>query len=328
VGSVQKIAGVPFPLPPMIAVTATGLPTSRPGGWSFEPKFDGFRCLAFASGGRVKLQSKQCRSLQRYFPEVVEAITALDTELVLDGELVVWQRGRLDFGALQQRLHPAASRARALSLSMPAAYVVFDVLCHEGVDLRRRPYRERRQALERLLERRLPNGLVLMPMSTDPAVAQAWLVDHTDAGVEGVVAKRLDQTYRAGGRSWQKVKARRTAEAVVGGILGPPEHPEALVVGRHDDNRRLRIAGRTSPLAPTARAQLAALLTLEDGPHPWPKVIPSSRFGQRPSEPVEYTRVVPNVIVELDVDTSFADYRWRHPTRFVRMRADLAVDDL
>jgi ATP-dependent DNA ligase len=276
----------------------------------------------------VKLQSRQQRSLTRYFPEIAAAVGALDVDVVLDGELVLWRDGRLDFAALQQRLHPAASRADALARSMPVSYVIFDLLEVAGADLRRRPYLERRACLEDLLGRQVPHGLVLMPASSDPAVAQLWLINHSAAGIEGVVAKRCSHSYRPGKTTWHKVRTRVTAEAVVGGVLGSIKHPEALVVGLPDQSGRLRIAGRTTPLPPALRHELPELLVAAGETHPWPAAIPSSRFGQRPSTPVDYTRVVPSLVVELDVDVAFEQHRWRHAARLVRLRRDLASDDL
>jgi ATP-dependent DNA ligase len=238
------------------------------------------------------------------------------------GELVLWREGRMDFAAMHQRLQPAESRTRELSLAMPASYVVFDVLALGGKDIRSRPCSVRRAMLEELLARRLPHGLVLMPMSTEPAVARAWLLNHSDAGIEGVVAKRLDQPYRAGGRMWWKVRTRFTAEAVVGGVLGTLARPEALV-GRPDRRGQLRVAGRTSALSRAARDDIAAVLAAAGAEHPWPPTIPSSRFGQRPGEPVTYVQVAPTTVVELDVDTAFEDHRWRHPPTFIRVRRDL-----
>jgi ATP-dependent DNA ligase len=322
------IAGVEYPLRPVRADAAQALPLVHPGRWAFEPKWDGFRCIAFRGPERAVLQSRQQRPLPRYFPEIAGAVSELDREVVVDGELVVWHEGRLDFAALQQRIHPADARARQLSIARPASYIVFDLLARDGVDLRPLPYRKRRKKLEKLLSDRLPHGLVLMPMSTDRAVAQAWMLDHSAAGIEGVVAKRLDQSYRGRGRTWQKIRTRRTAEAIVGGVLGTLEQLDALVVGRCDSSGRLRISGRTGPLSPPARAEVRAVLAPSLGAHPWPEVIPSSRFGQRPSQPVEYTRVVPSLVVELDVDTAFEHHRWRHAARLVRVRRDLGINDL
>jgi hypothetical protein len=144
-----------------------------------------------------------------------------------------------------------------------------------------------------------------------------------------VVAKRLDQHYRAGGRTWRKIRTRLTAEAVVGGVLGSIARPEALIVGRYDARGRLRVAGRTTALPRPARAELGRLLTMPaSGTHPWPVTIPSSRFGQRPSEPINYVQVAPTAVVELDVDTSFEQDRGRHATRYVRLPADLHHGDV
>ncbi|WP_433504792.1 RNA ligase family protein [Pseudonocardia halophobica] len=317
---------VPYPFRPMIAVTAAELPVGEK--WIYEPKFDGFRCLAHASGGKVRLQSRQLRPLTTYFPEITAAVAELGENVVLDGELVAWHEGRLDFTAMQQRIHPLASRASQLAMQRPAAFVVFDLLASKGEDRRGEPFSERRRRLEKLLEKRLPHGLVLMPMSPDIRVARQWMLQHTASGIEGVVAKRVDQTYRSGGRSWRKVKTRMTAEAVVGGVLGSLEEPEALIVGRRDLRGRLRVSGRTTALSRTARTELVPLLAAGEESHPWPDVIPSARFGQRPSMPVEYEKVRPAVVVELDVDAAYEHERWRHAVRFVRVRNDLTIDDV
>jgi ATP-dependent DNA ligase len=160
--------------------------------------------------------------------------------------------------------------------------------------------------------------LTLMPMTTDLAAAQLWMVDHCAAGIEGVVAKRLAHVYRPAGRTWRKVRTRTTAEAVVGGVLGLAVQPDALIVGCRDASGWLRVSGRTTPLSPSARSTMTDVLEPPAASHPWPRTIPSSRFGQLPSEPVAYTKVKPRVVVELDVDNAFEDYRWRHPCRFSR----------
>ncbi|GAA4692496.1 ATP-dependent DNA ligase [Pseudonocardia yuanmonensis] len=317
---------LPYPLEPMVAVRAEDLPVGEK--WIYEPKFDGFRCLAHAAGGRIRLQSRQKRSLTRYFPEIVAAVAALGEDVVLDGELVIWQQGRLAFDALQDRIHPSTAHAGRLAAALPAAFVVFDLLAHEGADLRPLPYAERRRRLEELLGTRLPHGLVLVPASTDVGVGRLWQREHTASGIEGVVAKRVDQTYRAGSRSWRKVRTRLTAEAVVGGVLGSLEDPEALVVGRFGRHGRLRVAGRTTPLGGAARTHLRRLLSAADAEHPWPTVLPPSRFGQRPGRPVEYVQVRPSVVVELEVDAAYEQDRWRHPVRFLRSRPDLRPEEI
>jgi ATP-dependent DNA ligase len=293
-----------------------------------EPKLDGFRCIAHRGERRVALQSRQQRQLTGYFPEIVAALQELDVEVVLGGELVCWTEGRIDFAALQRRLYPAATRAQQLSVEMPAAYVVFDLLALDGTDMRPKPYSDRRALLEALLARQLPHGLVLMPMTTDFTVARTWMLSYTRAGVEGVVAERLDRAYRASARTWMKIRTRLTAEAIVGGVLGSLEQPEALILGRPDHRGCLRVAGRTTPLPRAARTQIAATLTPAGDTHPWPPAIPSSRFGHLASTPIEYLQVAPTTVVELDVDLSFENHRWRHGARFVRIRAELRPEDL
>ena len=211
---------------------------------------------------------------------------------------------------------------------MPAAFVVFDLLAHGRTDLRDLPYRHRRDALEALLGRGLPDGLVLTPSTLDAAVARSWLSGHGAAGIEGVVAKRLDQPYRPGVRGWQKLRSRLTAEAVVGGVIGPIDAPRVLLLGRLDRDGHLHLVGRTTELTPAGRDAVAALLRPHTGSgHPWPNPLPSTRWG-RPGAPTAYTPVRPEVVVELTVDTAVEHHRWRHPAHFVRVRADLRSDDL
>jgi ATP-dependent DNA ligase len=167
---------------------------------------------------------------------------------------------------------------------------------------------------------------VLTPSTTDPAVAHSWLRNHgsvSSAGIEGVVAKRLDQPYRPGVRGWQKLRSRLTAEAVVGGVIGPLDAPRVLLLGRLDRDGHLRLVGRTTELPPAGRNAVAARLRLHTGSgHPWPNPLPSTRWGQ-PGAPTAYTPVRPDVVVELTVDTAVEHHRWRHPAHFVRVRADL-----
>jgi ATP-dependent DNA ligase len=232
----------------------------------------------------------------------------------------------VDFGALQQRLRQSApARAAKLAGEMPAALIGFDVLHHSGRDLRPASYDERRRVLEDIL-REAPRGVGLMPMTTNPDAAGAWLRGQPP-GIEGVVAKRRDQRYRPGDRSWQKLRVRSTTEAVIGGVFGTLEHPEALVLGHYRTNR-LRVVGRTSPLPLAARAELRRLLRLPQGEHPWPLPLPSSRFGQTPGGEVDYTQVAPELVVEVETDTAFEQGRWRHATRYLRLRADLAPEDV
>ncbi len=154
------------------------------------------------------------------------------------------------------------------------------------------------------------------------------LCSPASAGRSPGTSQRSSTPSPSGGRPWLKIRTRLTAEAVVGGVIGPLDHPEALVLGRPDQQGRLRVAGRTRPLSPAVRAELAALLTPAAAGHPWPLAIPSSWFGQLPSKPIDYRPVVPDRVVELDVDTAFERHRWRHGARFVRVRPDLQPADL
>jgi ATP-dependent DNA ligase len=207
--------------------------------------------------------------------------------------------------------------------------VVFDVLSAGGTDLRRLPYRVRRGVLEQLLDEARP-PLALVPMTLDGDAARVWLTDHLAAGVEGVVAKRLDHAYLPGRRAWSKVRGRTSAEAIVGGVLGPIRAPVALVLGRRDQLGALRVAGRTSTIPRAQRAELGALLRPAGAEHPWPPVLVPSRFGA--AAPVAYHRVRPDVVVELAVDSAVDVLRgravWRHPARMVRVRHDLWTADV
>lgn len=180
----------------MLARLSRELPS---GDFFYEPKWDGFRCLAFVAAATVDLRSRHQRPLARYFPELVSALGSLPRPAVLDGEIVVSGPGGLDFEALLGRLHPSPSRVRRLAREAPAAFVAFDLLADGGDDLRARPFAERRARLEALLAR-APPGVRITPATTDPAAARAWLDRPPRTGIDGVVAKRRDQPYaRAAG---------------------------------------------------------------------------------------------------------------------------------
>jgi ATP-dependent DNA ligase len=308
---------------PMLARAVPTLPATD--GWSFEPKLDGFRCCVQVTDGHVVLASRRHRPLGRYFPEILAAASKLPSGVILDGELVIARASGVDFAALQQRLHPSESRAARLARLSPAAFVAFDLLAVGGRDVRHKPYKRRRKMLVKLLAPHRA-GIGLMPATTDPQAARVWLTGQPP-GVEGVVAKRRDQPYRSGARGWQKVRARSSSEAVIGGVLGTMERPDALVLGRFDDKGRLRVAGRTRPLAPDVRTQLAAHLAPPSCSHPWPTRIPASRFGQLPGAYIDYVQVEPSIVVEVETDTAFEHGRWRHPATCLRLRLDLIPTD-
>jgi ATP-dependent DNA ligase len=308
------------PVPPMVAKAVDRLPAGP--GWSFEPKLDGFRAVAFIGSGSVFLQSRQLRDLTAAFPDVAAGVAQLG-EAVVDGELVIWRGGRCDFAALQQRLHAGRPRVGHLAASSPASFVVFDLLFRAGRDLHHRPYATRRRKLTKLLDHTRAAGVVLAPATEDPTTASTWMRDYSASGIEGVVAKRQDQPYRPGVRGWQKLRTRVTADAVVGGIIGPLAQPRALLLGRYHDGR-LRLVARSTTLAPAASRELGRWLR-PAAIHPWPEVLPPQRFGHTPTS---YTRVIPDLVVELSVDLATEGLRWRHPARLLRLRTELTAIDL
>jgi ATP-dependent DNA ligase len=310
---------VRWPVTVMVARTAATIPVGER--WRYEPKADGFRCVAIRTAeGRVQLQSRQQRPLIAAFPDIVDILAErLPPGTVVDGELVLMTGARIDFQALQRRL---ASRR----VDTPATLVVFDYLSQSGVDLRPLPQAQRRDRLEQLITTS-GTGLALMPATADPLGAAAWM-HHGAHGIEGVVSKRADQGYLPSRNSWSKTKAKNSVEAIVGGVLGSPRAPQALILGRYDRRGRLLVIGRSFPLRSEASAAVAAALTQPTGPHPWPTVLPGGRFGLPGSDPVEHTPVAPTLVVEIEADTNFELGRYRHGVKFVRIRAELHPEDV
>src|SRR5688500_16997055 len=197
---------LPFPPPiaPMEAKTAAAVPTGE--GWAYEPKWDGFRAIAFRDGDEVELTSRKQLPFNRYFPEIVETVrTGPAARAVLDGEIVIFGPRGLDFDSLLQRIHPAASRVARLAKETPASFVVFDLLAEGDEDLRDTPFGERRERLEKLLAK-ANAPLLLSPETDDAEVATGWLTEYDVSGLDGVVAKRRDRPYRSGEREMIKVK--------------------------------------------------------------------------------------------------------------------------
>ncbi|MFC0509073.1 ATP-dependent DNA ligase [Micromonospora costi] len=318
------------PLTPMLAAAVDAVPEGR--GLAYEPKWDGWRALAFRRADSVFLQSRSGRDLTRYFPEIARAVrTAVPPGTVLDGELVVWQGERTDFALLQRRV-TAGRRLTAVARAHPANYVLFDLLGAPPdrvlLDL---PLAERRALLTDLLAD-APASLTLSPLSTDVGQAMEWLRAWTAAGVEGVMVKTLDGRYEPGRRGWRKYRAWCSTEAIIGGVTGTADDPETVLLGRLDETGTLRYTGRSHPLRPHQRRELAPLLTPAGpgGPaHPWPQPLPAAWSGQldRP-EPLPYVPVDPTVVAEIEVDTAYEHHRWRHRVRFLRPRADLDASDV
>ncbi len=263
------------PIEPMLAKLATEIPAGD--GFHFEPKWDGFRALVFRGGEEVYIQSRDLKPLDRYFPELHDALQAgLPDGCVLDGEIVIATAHGLDFDALQMRLHPAASRVARLAIETPAAFVGFDALAADGQDLRGIAQSERRGRLERLLAGARP-PIHLTPMTGDRRLASEWLARFEGAGLDGVIAKPVDGIYQPGKRAMIKVKHSRTADCVVAGFRWHKEGKDArvgsLLLGLYDDKGRLQHVGVTSSFTMSARAQLLAELgPLREGAlegHPW-----------------------------------------------------------
>ena len=312
---------------PMEAKAVAELPVGRE--WQYEPKWDGFRCIAFRDGAEIELRSKAGKSLTRYFPEIVVALKSISAKrFVLDGELVVPSGGALSFDSLLQRIHPAASRVAKLSQATPALYIVFDLLVDErGRALVERELNERRPLLDAFAKRYFtvaPAFLRLSPRSRAIAVARRWLEGR--AGLDGVVAKRTDMPYRSGDRSgMQKIKRIRTADCVVGGFrYATKGHAVgSLLLGLYDADGLLDHVGFVSSFSAEERKGL--LRKIEQ------LVKPPGFTGQKPGGPSrwstarssEWEPLAPKLVVEVTYD-HFSGDRFRHGTSFVRWRPDKA----
>jgi ATP-dependent DNA ligase len=297
-----------------------------PGGCRYEPKWDGYRLVVVRGAASTRLWSKQGRDLTDRFPDVAAAALAqVPAGSVVDGEVVVWNGSRLDFGLLQQRMATAPGRMAALVAAAPASYVAFDLLAAGGTDLRRRTFRARREELEALAARWAP-PLQLSPVTADVEEARQWFTDFRAAGVEGLVVKGASSRYAPGRREWLKVKSWETTEIIAGGVIGPIQRPSQLVAGLLRDGE-LVVVGRTSPLSPRQAEELAAVLTPAGPDHPWPDRIGTGRFGGgRLSVPL--TKVAPDVVVEVSADAALQAGVFRHPMRYLRVRTDLRPEDL
>ncbi|QVJ03079.1 ATP-dependent DNA ligase [Nocardiopsis eucommiae] len=307
----------------MLATAVDALPTGE--SLLYEPKWDGFRCLA--ETGPVRMSSKSDKPLNQKFPEIADALAALPEGLLLDGEIIRWaEDGRLDFQALLRRNSASVRRARALSRSEPCHLVVFDLLRVGGRDLMGRALSHRRGELERLMGLvEQPSPLTLGWQTDNPEVAMQWWEDMPAVGVEGVMIKDGRRSYRPGSRGWRKWKHRVTTEAIVGGVVGHARAPRALILGRVDSvTGELRVAGRTTDLSPEQSEELAPHMVKTDD-HPWPRTL-AATWGSEGRQ--HYTQVEPHVVVEVSPDSAEVAGRWRHVVRYVRVRPDLTPEDV
>ena len=296
-------------------------------GWQYEPKWDGFRCIAFRDGDELALRSKSGQPFERYFPEIVEALLALRaTRFVLDGELVVPSGAALSFDDLLQRIHPAASRVARLAKESPATYLLFDVLAIDGTSLLDEPLERRRAALERFAQANVaPDDLRLRlsPATRERAVVDDWY-RRVGGALDGIVAKRIDAPYRSGLRDAAvKVKAIRSADCVVGGyrVAESGDAIGSLLLGLYDDEGRLDYVGFTSGFAAAEKAKLLARLR--------PLATETSFTGRAPGGPSRWNRgkstewqaVRPELVLEVAFDQVTGE-RFRHGTRPLRWRSD------
>ncbi len=295
--------------------------------WEYEPKWDGFRCIAFRDGKKLELQSKSGQSLGRYFPEIVEALLRLKaSKFVLDGELVIPVKGGLSFDDLLQRIHPAASRIARLSQETPAHYIVFDLLVDEaGKAMYELPLNQRRVKLESFSKKYLAKNqsIELSPKTKNIAVARKWL-STPGMKLDGVMAKRLDLPYRSGQRDgMQKVKRMRTADCVVGGFryASKGKVVGSLLLGLYDESGLLHHVGYTSSFNELEKKELTKKLE--------PLIQPPGFTGNKPGGPSrwstkktsEWEPLQTKLVVEVQFD-HFSGGRFRHGTKFLRWRPD------
>jgi ATP-dependent DNA ligase len=330
------------PIQPMLAKAVAGLPDGD--GWLYEPKWDGFRAIVFRDGDEVYTQSRDLKPLDRYFPELAEPLKgALPDRCVVDGEIVIARDGALDFEALLLRIHPAASRVNMLAAESPASFVAWDLLCLGDDDLREVPQGERRAKLESALGGVQP-AVHLTPATSDRATAADWFDRFEGAGLDGVIAKRLDAPYQPGKRAMLKIKHQRTADCVVAGFRwhknGPGTHVGSLLLGLYDDTGNLNHVGITSSFSWDRRAELTdELAPLRENAmagHPWQEWAEWAGYseaeasGQRlPGATSRWNRgkdlswepLRAERVVEVAYD-HLQGNRFRHATTFKRWRPD------
>jgi ATP-dependent DNA ligase len=313
--------GPNVPFPPMEAELVEEIPVGD--AWQYEPKWDGFRGVLENDGGDLALWSRNGRPLLRYFPELRRLGDLLPPHSALDGEIVIERDGRLDFDAMQMRLHPAESRIRRLAAETPSTFIAFDVLLWNGEPIHSRPLRERRPIL---LER--AKGFRISPASADLTQAKAWLDRLEMLGLDGIIAKRTDVPYKPGSReAVRKVKKHKTADCVIIGYRMNGKRIAVLNLGLYRKDGTLDFAGHTSGITGALQQQLQELLPpLRAAEEPATGRQPGmenrwtgSRWSQ--GRELEWIPTLPKVVVEVRFDKVEED-RFRHGTRFLRFRPD------
>jgi ATP-dependent DNA ligase len=316
-----------LPYPPMEALAVDEIPVGDE--WQYEPKWDGFRCLALRDGARIELQSKSGQPLTRYFPDLVDALRRLSAKhFVLDGEIVIPIGERFFFDELLQRIHPAASRVQKLASEHPALLIVFDLLTDErGKLLVEQPLIERRKRLEKFAAKYFSGqkSIRLSPATNALSTAQRWF-RGVGGNLDGIVAKRRDLPYRSGERDgMQKIKKQRTADCVVGGFryATGARTVGSLLLGLYDDEGKLHHVGFTSSFKAAERQKITARLEKLIGAPGFTGRAPGgpSRWSTRKSD--EWQPLRPKLVVEVEYD-HFTGGRFRHGTRLLRWRPDKA----
>jgi ATP-dependent DNA ligase len=323
------------PVSPMLAKLTRELPEG--GGWSYEPKWDGFRCIVFRDGDDVELGSRNEKPLTRYFPELLDPLrAALPEKAVLDGELVIATERGLDFDLLSQRIHPAESRITKLAAEIPAAFVAFDLIAEGKDDLRSKPFSERRARLEKMLKKAKP-PVRITPATTDVELAKEWFDRFEGAGLDGVVAKPLAGVYAEGERTMAKVKHLRTADCVVAGyrVHKDGKGVGSLLLGLFDEAGTLHHVGVASSFAAPMRTQLEAELepyrknALRD--HPWKDWaeaqaeaggrMPGAQNRWNAKKDMTWEPIRTELVAEVAFEHMQGD-RFRHTARVQRWRPD------
>ncbi|MBM2712688.1 ATP-dependent DNA ligase [Mesorhizobium caraganae] len=320
---VKPSFGLPLDTEPMEAKSADALPDDS-SQWQYEPKWDGFRCLAFKAGDEVELRAKSGKPLGRYFPEVVAMLRDLNAqEFVVDGEIVIEVEGSLSFDALQMRLHPAESRIRKLSAETPAKLILFDMLASADASLMDQPLSARRAALEALVRAEPASGLELSRCTKNLGTATKWLSESGQGSTDGVVAKLLNGEYRPGERAMVKVKRLRTADCVVGGFryLANSREVGSLLVGLYNDQGKLDHVGFTSTIARQDRSTLTRELEALRSPPGFTGKAPGGPSRWSTERSGQWEPVRPELVVEVRFDHITGD-RFRHGTKLMRWRPD------
>lgn len=309
--------------PPIETMEAKVMESWPSGAFAYEPKWDGFRAVSWG-GPEPRLDSRSQKTLLRYFPELTAPLTRLPAGTVVDGEVVVIVDDVTSFDALQQRIHPAASRIKLLSNQTPAQLVAFDLLAFDGEDLRHRPFSERRERLEELAAG-FSHPWNLTPSTTDETTAHRWFDEFEPAGCDGIIAKPLGQGYVHGKRAMIKIKHRRTVDCIVGGYR---EHKGggkigSLLLGLYNEEGELHFIGHCSGFGDVDRAkiferfqELRAEASFGDQAR-----IPGGESRWSGGKDLSWVAVAPGVVVEISYD-QLEEGRFRHATRFHRWRPD------